>query len=100
TGCPVRPQHRRHAVRPDRSTTGWSCHAVSHAGPEISSGDRLAATLIFSMLAHGVVLLGIGFSVDDPAPVLPTLDVILVQTHSNDPPEKADFLANASQQGG
>lgn len=73
---------------------------MSHAGPEISSGDRLAATLIFSMLAHGVVLLGIGFSVEDPAPVLPTLDVILVQTHSNDPPEKADFLANASQQGG
>lgn len=73
---------------------------MSRAAPAISSGDRLAATLIFSMLAHGVVLLGVGFSIDDPAPVLPTLDVILVQTHSNEPPEKADFLANASQQGG
>jgi len=73
---------------------------VSRPAPNISSADRLSATLIFSLLIHGVLLLGIGFSIEDPAPVLPTLDVILVQTHSNDPPEKADFLANASQQGG
>ncbi len=73
---------------------------MSRAAPAVSSADMLSATFVFSCLIHGVLLLGIGFSVEDPAPVLPTLDVILVQTHSNDPPEKADFLANASQQGG
>ena len=66
----------------------------------VSSGDRLGATLVFSVIAHGVLALGVGFSIDDPAPVLPTLDVILVQTHSEDRPDKADFLAQANQSGG
>lgn len=70
------------------------------AGPRITSTDRLSATLVFSLIAHGVLALGIGFSIDDPAPVLPTLDVILVQTHSQDAPDKADFLAQANQSGG
>lgn len=66
----------------------------------IGSGDRLAATLVFSVILHGIVLLGVGFNLSDPAPLLPTLDVILIQTHSDEAPEKADFLAQASQQGG
>lgn len=70
------------------------------ATPRVTSGDRLAATLVFSVIAHGVLALGIGFSIDNPAPVLPTLDVILVQTHSNEAPDKADFLAQVSQSGG
>ena len=68
--------------------------------PRITSTDRLSATLVFSLIAHGVLALGIGFSIEDPAPVLPTLDVILVQTHSNQAPEKADYLAQANQSGG
>ncbi len=68
--------------------------------PRISSGDRLGATLAFSLIAHGIVLLGVGFAQEDPAPLVPTLDVILTQTHSPEPPDKADFLAQASQQGG
>lgn len=71
-----------------------------NSAPRVSSGDRLAATLVFSVIAHGVLALGIGFSIADPAPVLPTLDVILVQTHSNQAPDKADFLAQVSQSGG
>lgn len=66
----------------------------------IDSGDRLAATLVFSVILNGILLLGIGFTISDPAPLLHTLDVILVQTHSDEAPEKADFLAQASQQGG
>ena len=68
--------------------------------PAVTTGDRLAATLVFSIIAHGVLALGVGFAIDDAAPVLPTLDVILVQTHSNEPPDKADFLAQANQSGG
>ncbi|MFA5590518.1 MAG: TonB family protein [Lysobacteraceae bacterium] len=68
--------------------------------PAVTTGDRLAATLVFSIIAHGVLALGVGFAIDDAAPVLPTLDVILVQTHSAEQPDKADFLAQANQSGG
>ncbi|HMN34053.1 MAG: TonB family protein [Chiayiivirga sp.] len=68
--------------------------------PPVTSGDRLGATLVFSLIAHGVLALGVGFAIEDPAPVLPTLDVILVQTHSDQAPDKADFLAQANQSGG
>lgn len=72
------------------------------AAPEVvvSDGDRLGATLVFSLIAHGVLALGLGFSVDNPAPLRPTLDVILTQTRSLVKPDDPDFLAQASQQGG
>ena len=68
--------------------------------PEIGPRQRLGATLMLSALALGVVVLGISFGRDDAAPVTPTLDVILTETRSETPPEQADFLAQASQQGG
>jgi periplasmic protein TonB len=68
--------------------------------PAIGPGDRLGATLAFSLIAHGVLALGVGFSIDDPAPVVPTLDIILTRTRSEEAPKQADFLAQSSQQGG
>lgn len=68
--------------------------------PRIGPGDRLGATLAFSLIAHGVLALGVGFTIDDPAPLVPTLDIILIQTRSDQTPKQADFLAQASQQGG
>jgi protein TonB len=70
------------------------------AAPRIGPGDRLGATLAFSLIFHGVLALGIGFSIDDPAPLVPTLDIILTQTQSPQAPKKADFLAQSSQEGG
>ena len=66
----------------------------------IGPGDRLGATLAFSLIAHGVLALGVGFTIDDPAPVVPTLDIILTTTRSDQAPKQADYLAQASQQGG
>lgn len=66
----------------------------------VSDGDRLGATLVFSLIAHGVLALGLGFTMDNPAPLRPTLDVILTQTESRERPDQADFLAQANQQGG
>lgn len=66
----------------------------------IGSGDRLGATLALSLIIHGIVLIGIGFTAERSAPLLPTLDVILVETRSSTPPEDADFLAQAAQAGG
>jgi periplasmic protein TonB len=68
--------------------------------PRATPGDRLGATLAFSLIVHGVLLFGIGFSADDPAPLVPTLEVILTETRSETPPEQADFLAQTSQVGG
>jgi len=51
---------------------------------------------------HAAVLLGIRFGINlNPAPRLAdTLDVVLVKWRSEEDPEDADFLAQASQQGG
>jgi periplasmic protein TonB len=70
------------------------------ASPSSSAADRFGVTLLFSLIAHAVLALGITFSVAKPAPSLPSLDVILVQSASGQAPEKADFLAQASNTGG
>jgi protein TonB len=71
-----------------------------HHGPSIGANERLSATFVLSLLLHGMVVLGIGFALDDAAPVLPTLDVILTETTSPLTQSQADFLAQASNQGG
>lgn len=62
--------------------------------------DRLAVTVLFSLLVHAVVALGVTFAPEDPAASMPTLDVTLVATRSTEAPDNPDFLANANQQGG
>ncbi|HMB56993.1 MAG TPA: energy transducer TonB [Arenimonas sp.] len=69
-------------------------------GPTIGPSERLSATLALSLICFGVLILGIGFSRDDAAPVVPTLDVILTQTSTPDAPKHADFIAQANNQGG
>jgi protein TonB len=68
--------------------------------PPVGERERLSATLVLSLLLHGMLLLGLGFALEDAAPVLPTLDVILTQTTTPFTPKQADFLAQANNQGG
>src|SRR3546814_13645750 len=56
--------------------------------------------MVLSLLLHGMLILCVGFALDDAAPVLPTLDVILTQTQTELTPEQADFLAQANNPGG
>ncbi|KGM56630.1 energy transducer TonB [Lysobacter arseniciresistens ZS79] len=77
-----------------------SAVAATPARPGIDEGQRLTATTMLSLLVHGIVLLGVGFAVESAAPVVPTLDVILTRTTTELSPEQADFLAQASNQGG
>jgi periplasmic protein TonB len=70
------------------------------APARVGSGDRFGVTLLFSLIAHGVLALGLTFEFEKPAPSLPTLDVILVQSASAQKPDKADFLAQANNTGG
>ncbi|HUW52201.1 MAG TPA: TonB family protein [Rhodanobacter sp.] len=62
--------------------------------------DPIGATLLFSLLLHGVLLLGITFHFAQPRPSLPTLDVTLVNVANREAPDKADFLAQANNRGG
>ncbi|TDK20478.1 energy transducer TonB [Luteimonas aestuarii] len=68
--------------------------------PRIGERERLSATMVLSLLLHGMLVLGVGFVLDDAAPVMPTLDVILTETTSPLTQAQADFLAQASNQGG
>jgi protein TonB len=70
------------------------------AAPDIGPAERLSATLALSLVVFGVLILGVGFTRDDAAPVTPTLDVILTETRSDQPPKDADFIAQANNQGG
>lgn len=73
-----------------------------HSAVEYAPADngRVSATFVLSMLVHGIALLGLGWTLEKAAPVMPTLDVILTQTTSALTPKQADFLAQASNQGG
>ena len=62
--------------------------------------DRLGVTLLFSIVAHAVLALGLTFEFEKPAPQLPSIDVILVQSANSDKPDKADFIAQANNSGG
>ena len=69
--------------------------------PQITANDRLSMTLFFAILLHAVIILGVTF-ISSPSAnnMTPSLDVILVNTHNPSEPEKADYLAQVSQDGG
>jgi len=85
---------------PDPPPPGQTPPPAAVPRPRIGSSERLSATLAFSLIVFGVIILGVGFSQDDAAPVVPTLDVILTQTSTPEPPKQADFIAQSNNQGG
>ncbi len=74
--------------------------ATSTALPARSSPNPIGATTLFSLLLHGLLLLGITFHFAKTSPGLPTLDVTLVNVANQQAPDKADFLAQANNTGG
>jgi periplasmic protein TonB len=66
----------------------------------INANDRLGITLVMASLLHAMAALGITFEGEPEQAGSSTLDVILVQTKSENAPEKADFLAQANSEGG
>lgn len=71
--------------------------------PGLSSSDRIGLTAFGSVLAHLVLVLGISFAAPDiisPPDPLPTMEITLVNTRSDTEPEEAEYLAQASQEGG
>lgn len=71
--------------------------------PKVTTGDRLSLTIFFAVVLHSLIILGISFSQEDrsqPKQKLPGLEVTLVQSRTDKEIEDADFLAQASQEGG
>ena len=77
---------------------------MSAAAPaqDLSAAEsrRLGTTLALSLALHAFALFAVGFAPEKAAPVVPTLDVIFTETQSALTPKQADFLAQASNQGG
>ena len=72
-------------------------------GPKpISEVDRLGVTIIIAVIFHALLILGITFDYHNrnaEAQALTNLDVTLVNTESNEKPDKADYLAQTDQTG-
>lgn len=70
---------------------------------QVSTADRLGSTLFVAALFHGVVILGVTFTVGslDDAESLPSLRVTLLVDSERDEsrPEDSDFLAQRNQRG-
>lgn len=64
----------------------------------ITPADRLAFTLVMALLVHALVLFGIRFVVPKTQ-AAPVMEVTLVPAKSAKAPVKADFLAQAQQEG-
>lgn len=61
----------------------------------------MVTTLCFALLVHGLVIFGVAFTADDPAAPSgePTLEVVLVNAPTDEPPDLADYISDASQRG-
>ena len=69
--------------------------------PLVGPNDRLGLTLFLAAAIHGVVILGVSFQSElEQLRSPPSLDVILVQSRTEQAPEEADYLAQANQDGG
>lgn len=71
--------------------------------PQVTTGDRLSLTIFFAVVLHSLIILGISFTTEDrsqPPQKLPGLEVTLVQSRTDKEIKDADFLAQASQEGG
>lgn len=75
-------------------------NAAVAPAPHRDDTDRLSVTLLFSLILHAVLILGLGFELAKPKPSLPALDVTLLNTANAQAPDKADFLAQANNRGG
>lgn len=76
-----------------------SANALAFAGRRISR-DRLVTTLIFALLAHGLILFGVGFAALAPRHASgPSVEVTLVRSASDKPPEQARYRAQVDARG-
>ncbi|MDH5257945.1 MAG: energy transducer TonB, partial [Gammaproteobacteria bacterium] len=65
--------------------------------------DRIGLMVIVAIAIHTIIILGISFTgndLPDESKITPRIEVTLVNTKSETKPDKADYLAQANQEGG
>lgn len=67
--------------------------------PDIQPRDRLGFTLLIAALLHVAIILGIGFTVEELPAQSRGLEVTLASFANEQAPDKADYIAQANQQG-
>lgn len=67
--------------------------------PTVTANDRMLFTLFLAVVLHALLILGVGFEFPDPRPAAAALEIVLAQSRSDKAPDKADFLAQANQEG-
>ncbi|MEY8204816.1 MAG: energy transducer TonB [Bermanella sp.] len=65
----------------------------------VNDYDRFTFAFFMAALLHLLVIFGIGFSLPEKHNSATTLDVTLAQSHQQDAPDEADFLAQSNQLG-
>ena len=68
------------------------------AASTVSAADRLSFMLFLALAFHAVLILGLGFTSEDPGAAARTIEVTIAQQLSDTEPEDADFIAQANQQ--
>jgi protein TonB len=66
---------------------------------QVSDFDRFSFTLFMALALHALVVLGVTFAPESPDSSAETMEITLSQFDDEEAPEKADFLAQTSQQG-
>ncbi len=66
---------------------------------QVTANDRLVFSLFLALVFHGIVILGIGFTLPDPKPSSSSLEITLALNKSEKAPDDADFLAQMNQEG-
>ncbi|MGF2734430.1 TonB family protein [Marinobacter sp. DUT-1] len=66
---------------------------------QVSDFDRFSFTLFMALAVHAIIVLGITFAPEPPRSSAQTMEITLSQFEDEKAPEKADFLAQTSQQG-
>lgn len=67
----------------------------------VSQNDRMSMMLFFAVAIHAIIILGISFDLmDTDNDVITTMEITLVNQHSTEAPEDADYLAQENQLGG
>lgn len=69
---------------------------------KITATDRLIFTLLFSVIIHLAILLGVSFNVTSPPTNAPlnNLEITLIKQQTLTEPEEADYLAQVTNEGG
>ena len=71
-------------------------HAINWLA--VGPSDRLGLTVFFATAIHVMVIFGVSFGVEFKSTTTPnTIEVLLIQTESSAPPDKAEHIAQADQ---